>query len=187
MMHLRKSGSQIHHVQVLTFRRTEAKGLLLKFQTRKTKTGENAYSHLLEVLLRMRQCCNHWTLCGEDRISRLMEVLGENKKLELNSENRGHLQDLLQLAIDQQEVSEIRCYGRFTSNNNPRNAPSATKSSTTPSSPPAAIPSAANASNASSKPSTNAQCAVPNSTAKTTSSNPAPKSALSRPRTSTPP
>jgi len=86
------------------FRRTEAKGLLLQFQTRKTKTGENAYSHLLEVLLRMRQCCNHWTLCGEDRISRLMEILGDNKKLDLNSENRGYLQDLLQLAIDQQEV-----------------------------------------------------------------------------------
>lgn len=107
MMRLRKSASRCHHVEVLMFCRTEAKGLLLKFQTRKTKTGENAYSHLLEVLLRMRQCCNHWTLCGEDRISRLMEIIGDNKKLELNSENRGHLQDLLQLAIDQQEVGVI--------------------------------------------------------------------------------
>jgi SWI/SNF-related matrix-associated actin-dependent regulator of chromatin subfamily A3 len=108
MMHLRKSALRDHRARMLMALRTEAKGLLLKFQTRKTKTGENAYSHLLEVLLRMRQGCNHWTLCGEDRISRLMEILGDQHKLVLNNENRGHLQDLLQIAIDQQEVSVLR-------------------------------------------------------------------------------
>lgn len=88
---------------------TEAKGLLMAFQTRKDKSGNNTYSHLLEVLLRMRQCCNHWKLAGEERISRLLEIMQENKKLELNDENKKQLQDLLQLAIDQQEECPI-CY-----------------------------------------------------------------------------
>lgn len=86
---------------------TEAKGLLVAYQTRKNKAEESTYSHLLEVLLRMRQACNHWKMCGEDRISRLLEIVG--RKFELNDENRKKLQDLLSLAIDQQEECPV-CY-----------------------------------------------------------------------------
>lgn len=54
----------------------------------------------------MRQCCNHWKLCGE-RVTDLMALLEENKAIELNPENTKRLQALLQLSIDSQEVSSL--------------------------------------------------------------------------------
>ncbi|KAF2772435.1 hypothetical protein EJ03DRAFT_307496 [Teratosphaeria nubilosa] len=72
------------------------------------RAGKNSfqqYSHLLEILLRMRQCCNHWQLCGE-RITKLMEQLAKfekQKKVELNPETTKLLQAKLQLAIESQD------------------------------------------------------------------------------------
>jgi SWI/SNF-related matrix-associated actin-dependent regulator of chromatin subfamily A3 len=51
--------------------RDEAKGLMTKCEQNSAagvKTT-STYNHVLEVLLRMRQCCNHWGLCKE-RVSR---------------------------------------------------------------------------------------------------------------------
>lgn len=82
---------------------SEAKGLLLEVQEKRTKAGMNTYSHLLEVLLRMRQTCNHWKLCG-DRATKLMAFLEENKIVDASNEaNRRALQDVLQLRIESQE------------------------------------------------------------------------------------
>ncbi|KAJ5099789.1 hypothetical protein N7532_006790 [Penicillium argentinense] len=79
----------------------EAKGALLQF-----KDNQGSYSNLLEVLLRMRQVCNHWGLC-KDRIETLMKTLEENKVVPLTTENVKALQDLLQLAIESQEICAI--------------------------------------------------------------------------------
>ena len=81
--------------------KSEAQGFLEQAKARK---GNNTYTHLLEVLLRCRQTCNHWKMCGEDRVNKLMEMIEENKAVDvLDPGNRQALQDLLQLRIDSQE------------------------------------------------------------------------------------
>lgn len=80
----------------------EAKGLLIQHQTRTNAQGVNTYSHLLEVLLRMRQTCNHWKLCGE-RVTKLLSLVKQNTKIKLTPENVASLQELLQLNIESQE------------------------------------------------------------------------------------
>ena len=81
----------------------EAKGALEDVKMKKAK-GNGAMTHLLEVLLRMRQVTNHWRLVGESRIKDLLELVEENKVVDvLNEKNRRALQDLLQLRIDSQE------------------------------------------------------------------------------------
>ena len=87
----------------------EAKGILVQFQTRKNAQGQNTYGSLLEVLLRMRQSCNHWKMCGDKRITDLLELAQQNQKIELNPENLQKLRDLLQLSIDSQEECSV-CY-----------------------------------------------------------------------------
>jgi SWI/SNF-related matrix-associated actin-dependent regulator of chromatin subfamily A3 len=83
----------------------EAKGLLAKYQKGKNTNGADEYRFLLEILLRMRQMCNHQSLCG-DRIESLMK-LAHTDKVDLTDENTYALQDLLQLAIDAQEECSI--------------------------------------------------------------------------------
>ena len=83
----------------------EAKGLLIQYQTRMNKRGENTYSHLLEVLLRLRQTCNHSKMCG-NRAANLMALLEQNKKVKLTPDNVKSLRDLMQLSIDSHE--EVR-------------------------------------------------------------------------------
>lgn len=85
----------------LTKSRSEAKGALMQF---KDKQGE--YSHLLEVLLRLRQVCDHWTLC-KDRVNKLMGDLEKHKVVPLNPENIKALQDMLQIQIESQEMCAI--------------------------------------------------------------------------------
>ena len=81
----------------------EAKGVLEDVKIRKSK-GNGAMTHLLEILLRMRQVTNHWKLVGEDRIKSLLELIGENKTVDIMIEkNLRALQDLLQLRIESQE------------------------------------------------------------------------------------
>ncbi|KAF8241560.1 hypothetical protein K440DRAFT_641993 [Wilcoxina mikolae CBS 423.85] len=83
----------------------EAKGLLAKYQKGKNTNGADEYRFLLEILLRMRQMCNHQTLCG-DRLESLMK-LAHTDKVDLTDENIRALRDLLQLAIDAQEECSI--------------------------------------------------------------------------------
>ena len=83
----------------------EAQGLLTKYENKTGNTGRDAgqaYQHLLEILLRMRQCCNHWQLCGE-RVTNLLAQLEKQKSVDLTPENRKALQDILQVQIESQE------------------------------------------------------------------------------------
>jgi SWI/SNF-related matrix-associated actin-dependent regulator of chromatin subfamily A3 len=86
--------------------KSEAKGLL---ETAKSKKADgNTMTHLLEVLLRLRQTCNHWRLCGEDRVRKILELIEENKAADMtNAANRRALQDLLQIRIDSQEECPV--------------------------------------------------------------------------------
>ncbi|KAK5125033.1 hypothetical protein LTR85_001224 [Meristemomyces frigidus] len=77
----------------------EAHAVLTKQQKKGTAQG---FAHLLELLLRMRQCCNHWQLCGE-RVTKLMASLEENGAVDLTPETIKGLQDMLQLQIQSQE------------------------------------------------------------------------------------
>ena len=87
----------------------EAKGLLTT-----VKRGQNSgngkaqenYRHLLEMLLRLRQVCNHWKLCGE-RVTSILSVLESQKIVDLTPENRKALQDMLQLSIESHEDCPI--------------------------------------------------------------------------------
>ncbi|RMZ83673.1 hypothetical protein DV738_g1016, partial [Chaetothyriales sp. CBS 135597] len=84
----------------------EAKGHL---EAVKSKKGDsNRYAHLLEVLLRLRQTCNHWKLCGEERVRKILELVEENKVVDVeNEKNRKALQDLLQIRIDSQDECPV--------------------------------------------------------------------------------
>ena len=72
------------------------------------KAGGITYSHVLEILLRLRQVCNHWSLC-KNRVEKLMALLGEGEKkvVELTPENIKALQDVLQLQIESQETCAV--------------------------------------------------------------------------------
>jgi SWI/SNF-related matrix-associated actin-dependent regulator of chromatin subfamily A3 len=69
--------------------------------------GADTYRHLLEVLLRMRQLCNHWQLVGEERLSSIMQQLEAEGVVDLTEENKAALQKMLQLLIDSQEDCPI--------------------------------------------------------------------------------
>ncbi|KAK6438488.1 hypothetical protein LTR95_005306 [Oleoguttula sp. CCFEE 5521] len=83
----------------------QAQGMLQKVQ--KAEAGKSqAYQSLLEILLRMRQCCNHWQLCPE-RAQSVMKQLDEQGIVTLNEETKKGLQDLLQVNIESQEDCAI--------------------------------------------------------------------------------
>ncbi|KAJ5191693.1 uncharacterized protein N7498_010678 [Penicillium cinerascens] len=90
-----------HELEKYNALQSEAKGALMQF---KDKQGE--YSHLLEVLLRLRQVCDHWALC-KDRVNKLMGDLEKHKVVPLNPENIKALQDMLQIQIESQEMCAI--------------------------------------------------------------------------------
>jgi SWI/SNF-related matrix-associated actin-dependent regulator of chromatin subfamily A3 len=83
----------------------EAKGMLQAYEKRKgaanTRTG-GTYHHLLEILSRMRQCCNHWQLYSE-RASSLLTQLESQQTVDLSPENVKALQDVLRVQIESQE------------------------------------------------------------------------------------
>ncbi|KAF4312320.1 putative snf2 family helicase protein [Botryosphaeria dothidea] len=86
----------------------QAKGTLDRYrQNLSGRDAAKAYQHLLETLLRLRQVCNHWKLCGEERITGLLDMLSEQKTVDLTPENRAALQQMLQLSIDSQEDCAI--------------------------------------------------------------------------------
>jgi SWI/SNF-related matrix-associated actin-dependent regulator of chromatin subfamily A3 len=89
----------------------QAKGLV--DQMKHNEGNNKTFTNLLEVLLRMRQCCNHWKLCGEDRVNRILALVEENKVVDvMDQANRKALQDVLQLKIDSQEECPI-CMDSF--------------------------------------------------------------------------
>ena len=85
--------------------RSEAQGVLVDYKS-KDKQGNTTYSHLLEVILRMRQVCNHWVLC-KNRVDKLLSLLENNKVVPLTPENVKALQDMLQIRIENQEMCPI--------------------------------------------------------------------------------
>jgi SWI/SNF-related matrix-associated actin-dependent regulator of chromatin subfamily A3 len=91
---------------LLTTFRAEAKGLARTYKEGKQVKGINAYRHFLEILLRLRQLCCHWKLCG-DRVSDMLALLETDETVALTEENRAALQMLLQLSIDNQEECSI--------------------------------------------------------------------------------
>ncbi|KAL3427406.1 SNF2 family domain-containing protein [Phlyctema vagabunda] len=84
----------------------EAKGTLSKALA--GGKGGNAYRHVLEVLLRLRQVCCHWKLCGS-RVADLLSLLDspEGQVIVLNNDTRLALQALLQVGIDSHEDCAI--------------------------------------------------------------------------------
>jgi SWI/SNF-related matrix-associated actin-dependent regulator of chromatin subfamily A3 len=86
--------------------RAEAKGMVKQFQAGKSKNGLNMYRHVLEVLLRMRQVCCHWKLCGT-RVTDLAALIESDEVVALTKENRAALQLLLQLNIESREDCPI--------------------------------------------------------------------------------
>ncbi|KAI5820072.1 SNF2 family helicase [Pyronema omphalodes] len=92
----------------------EGKGLLQKYIH---DANSNSYRFLLEILLRMRQVCNHSALCGE-RIASLMKLADVQQVSVLNPEHLKALQDFLDLAIEAQEDCTI-CMEPL-NNRNPR-------------------------------------------------------------------
>ena len=72
----------------------------------------DTYRHLLEVLLRMRQLCNHWQLVGEERLDSILKQLEAEGVVDLTAENKEALQKMLQLSIDSQEDCPI-CFDTY--------------------------------------------------------------------------
>jgi SWI/SNF-related matrix-associated actin-dependent regulator of chromatin subfamily A3 len=80
--------------------------MVKQFQAGKAKNGLDMYRHVLEVLLRMRQVCCHWKLCGT-RVTDLLALIESDEILTLTKENREAFQLLLQLNIDSREDCPI--------------------------------------------------------------------------------
>ena len=86
----------------------QAKGQLAKYNNQNAGGNQKsrAFQTLLEILLRMRQCCNHWQLCGE-RVMEVMEQLEQQGTVTLNDETKKGLQDILQVSIESQEECAV--------------------------------------------------------------------------------
>src|SRR5277367_6718529 len=80
--------------------------MVRKFEAGKSKKGLDAYRHILEILLRLRQVCCHWKLCGS-RVTDLLALLETDGAVELNKANIVALQALLQLSIDNHDECPI--------------------------------------------------------------------------------
>ncbi|KAJ4301139.1 hypothetical protein N0V90_003229 [Kalmusia sp. IMI 367209] len=85
----------------------QAKGTLDLYRHKGGREASDTYRHLLEVLLRMRQLCNHWKMISEERIDSIMKQLEAEGIVDLTEENKFALQKMLQLSIDSQEDCPI--------------------------------------------------------------------------------
>lgn len=90
-----------HELEKYNALQSEAKGALLDF-----KDQQGQYSNLLEVLIRLRQVCDHWALC-KNRVDRLVGEIEKHKIVPLTAENIEALQDMLQIQIESQEMCAI--------------------------------------------------------------------------------
>ncbi|KAI4745354.1 SNF2 family DNA-dependent ATPase domain-containing protein [Aureobasidium sp. EXF-12298] len=84
----------------------EAQGTLSSFHKVEGQKASETYRYLLEILLRLRQVCNHWQMCSE-RVTNLMEQIQKQKVVELTPENMKALQDMLSLSIQSQEECAV--------------------------------------------------------------------------------
>ncbi|KAG8626205.1 hypothetical protein KVT40_006606 [Elsinoe batatas] len=107
----------VHHVEFTSHEQEkydalqeEARGMLSTYnrasQSGNPRKAQETYRHLLEILLRLRQVCNHWKMC-ESRVLGLMSLLSEGKAVSLTPDNVKALQDLLQVSIESQEDCPI--------------------------------------------------------------------------------
>ncbi|PLB34307.1 DEAD/DEAH box helicase [Aspergillus candidus] len=83
---------------------SEAKGMLLDFKSQ--DKSSTTYSNLLEVILRLRQVCNHWALC-KTRVDNLAKLLDKHKVIPLTPANIKTLQENLQIRIESQDTCPI--------------------------------------------------------------------------------
>ena len=63
----------------------EAKGLFKAYQQRHNidkNKPQNTYRYLLEILVRLRQVCDHWKLCGKT-VTSLLSLLDSTKVVKL--------------------------------------------------------------------------------------------------------
>lgn len=89
--------------------RCEAKDLITTYHDMRDNEDEGRhkiYMNILEVLLRLRQCCNHWKLC-EKRLSAILKLLDNKPVVTLTEENIKALQALLQVQIESEEDCPI--------------------------------------------------------------------------------
>ncbi|KAI5299694.1 ornithine carbamoyltransferase [Ascosphaera pollenicola] len=89
--------------------RVEAKDLMDVYRDMRDNEDQSrhkVYMNILEVLLRLRQCCNHWRLC-EKRLSAILKMLDNHRVVTLNEENIKALQALLQVQIESEEDCPI--------------------------------------------------------------------------------
>ncbi|KAG8425434.1 hypothetical protein J3458_002133 [Metarhizium acridum] len=84
---------------------TEARGALAECQA-KAVGQKGQFQGVLERLLRLRQSCNHWTLC-KDRINQLMELFEGQEAIPFNEKNTALLQEALRLYLESQEDCSI--------------------------------------------------------------------------------
>ncbi|KAF4513597.1 hypothetical protein G6O67_000847 [Ophiocordyceps sinensis] len=87
---------------------SEARGALSEFQNKSDRGQKGRFQNVLERLLRLRQACNHWTLCRE-RIEDLMKLLEDEKVVVFTEKNRALLQAALRLFLESQEECAV-CY-----------------------------------------------------------------------------
>ena len=113
-LRLPKISEYIHRIDFLPHERekyeaieAEAKGLLREVtHSSRNQNPQEKYRHLLEMLLRLRQVCNHWSLCGQ-RITSLLSAIESQKMVDLTPENKRALEEMLQLSIDTREDCPI--------------------------------------------------------------------------------
>lgn len=116
-LRLPQISEYVHHIDFKPHERekydalqAEAKGLLHQYirktASRPEEKPQDSYRHLLEVLLRLRQVCNHWTLCG-DRVKSLFSQIEAQQLVDLTPENKKALQEMLQLSIDTRDDCPI--------------------------------------------------------------------------------
>ncbi|KAF4556886.1 SNF2 family N-terminal domain-containing protein 8 [Elsinoe fawcettii] len=107
----------VHHVELTSHEQkkydalqVEARGMLSSYNqassSGNSRKAQETYRHLLEILLRLRQVCNHWKMC-ESRVLDLMSLLSKKGSISLTPDNVKALQDLLQLSIESQEECPI--------------------------------------------------------------------------------
>ncbi|KAK4165276.1 putative SWI/SNF-related matrix-associated actin-dependent regulator of chromatin subfamily A member 3-like 1 [Cladorrhinum sp. PSN259] len=85
---------------------SEAQGALAEFQAQSKDGQKGRFQSVLERLLRLRQTCNHWTLCKE-RIEDLLKLLEDQGVVPLTDKNRALLQQALRFVIESQEECPV--------------------------------------------------------------------------------
>ncbi|KAJ1333638.1 SMARC subfamily A3 [Microdochium nivale] len=87
---------------------SQAKGMLQEYEARSEHGQKMRFANVLERLLRLRQLCNHWTLCG-DRVKDILSLLDDQKVVKFSKENLDILQTALHAAVEDAEDCTV-CY-----------------------------------------------------------------------------